>query len=64
MGRLRVSLSALAWSRLGVVVGGLLVVVGVGLAADLAGALITAGILVGVGSLMLIEVEDGKGRRR
>lgn len=55
MGVLRVS--PLALSRLGVALGCLLFVVGIGLAVDLAAALMTAGCQLAAGCLVLIDVD-------
>lgn len=55
MGLLR--MSPLLLARLGVVAGCLLFVVGVGLAIDLPAALMTAGILLVGGCLVLIDVD-------
>ncbi|MCW2920016.1 MAG: hypothetical protein JWN52_8084 [Actinomycetia bacterium] len=60
MGLLR--MSPLLLARLGVALGCLLFVVGIGLAVDLPAALMTAGILLAAGCLVLIDVDkrDGK----
>lgn len=61
----RVQMSRAAWARLGVLLGGVLFVVGVGLAAGVAVALMTAGAGLVAYCLLLADVEprEGVGRR-
>lgn len=61
MGRVRVTRTVLA--RAGVVAGGGLFTVGIGLAVDLAAALMTAGLGLGAYCLLLMDVAPPKERR-
>lgn len=61
MGRVRVTRTVLA--RAGVVTGGGLFTVGIGLAVDLAAALMTAGLGLGAYCLLLMDVAPPKERR-
>ncbi|CAL9664966.1 hypothetical protein SUDANB145_07115 (plasmid) [Streptomyces sp. enrichment culture] len=61
MGRVRMTRTALA--RAGVAVGGGLFTVGVGLAIDLAAALMTAGLGLGAYCLLLMDVAPPKKSR-
>lgn len=58
-----IRLSPLAWTRLGFVVGCLLLVVGIGIAAGVAVALMAAGGLLAGSCLLLVDVAPkGAGR--
>ena len=62
MGRLQVSRAVLA--LVGVMVGGLLFTAGVWLAVDLAGGLMTGGVLLAAYCLLLADVEPAEGGGR
>lgn len=57
-------ISGLHLSRAGAVIGSILLVLGIALAVDIPAGLIAAGLLLLVGSLLFIETEDKKERRK
>jgi membrane-associated phospholipid phosphatase len=57
-----ITMSKVAWARLGLLVAGALIVAGVGLAIDVAAALMTAGVLLGGFFLLMYDVDEGRTR--